>query len=122
MTEANRSIEPMGAPPDAAMPPGITGAADSSGAGARPRVVNHKGHSRAVLRGIYVGRPTKFGNPFVIGRDGTRAEVVQKYREWIASNPDLYEAAQRELRGQNLICWCAPEPCHADVLLEIANV
>lgn len=86
-----------------------------------PRVVNHTGHTRVLLKGVYVGRPTKFGNPFVIGRDGTRDQVITKYREWINDNPDLIAAAKAELRGKNLICWCAPEACHADVLLEIAN-
>lgn len=69
---------------------------------------------------VYVGRPGKWGNPFVIGRDGTREEVIQKYREWIRME-GLDERACRELKGKDLICWCAPLPCHADVLLEIAN-
>jgi hypothetical protein len=38
---------------------------------------------------IYVGRPSKFGNPFVIGKDGTRQEVVNKYREWLLTQPEL---------------------------------
>lgn len=68
---------------------------------------------------IYVGRPTKWGNPFVVGRDGTRADVIQKYREWLS--PELRAAARRELAGKDLVCWCAPLACHANVLLEIAN-
>jgi len=70
---------------------------------------------------VYVGRPTKFGNPFVIGKDGTREEVIAKYREWIATSPTLLAAARKELRGKVLACWCAPQACHADVLMEIAN-
>ncbi len=54
---------------------------------------------------IYVGRPTKWGNPFVIGRDGSRDEVIAKYRAWIARQPMLMAALQ-ELRGKDLICWC----------------
>jgi hypothetical protein len=69
---------------------------------------------------IYVGRPSKWGNPFVIGRDGSRDEVIAKYRAWIVREPALM-AALHELRGQNLVCWCAPERCHAEVLIELAN-
>ena len=68
---------------------------------------------------VYVGRPSKWGNPFVIGRDGTRDEVIAKYRAWIAQQPALL-AALGELHGKDLVCWCAPERCHADVLLDLA--
>jgi hypothetical protein len=69
---------------------------------------------------VYVGRPSKWGNPFVIGRDGSRDEVIAKYRAWIVRQPALM-AALHELRGKDLVCWCAPERCHADVLVELAN-
>lgn len=69
---------------------------------------------------IYIGRPSKWGNPFVIGRDGTRAEVIAKHRAWICDQPELI-AALSELRGRNLVCFCAPAPCHGDVLSELAN-
>ncbi len=69
---------------------------------------------------VYVGRPSKWGNPFVIGRDGTRSEVIAKYRAWIVKQPDPM-ASLDELRGRNLVCWCAPHACHADVLIELAN-
>lgn len=70
---------------------------------------------------VYVGRPTIWGNPFIIGKNGTRAEVVQKYRDTIESKPMLVLKIKHELKGKDLVCWCAPQPCHADVLLEIAN-
>jgi hypothetical protein len=69
---------------------------------------------------IYVGRPGKWGNPFVIGRDGARDDVIAKYCAWIVQQPSLM-AALHELRGKTLVCWCAPERCHADVLLALAN-
>jgi hypothetical protein len=69
---------------------------------------------------VYVGRPSKWGNPFVIGRDGSRDEVIAKYRAWIVQQPALMTALH-ELRGKGLVCWCAPERCHADVLIELAN-
>lgn len=70
---------------------------------------------------VSIMRPSKWGNPFVIGKDGTRAEVIAKYRAWLAERPALQAAAKRELRGRDLVCCCAPQACHGDVLLEIAN-
>lgn len=71
--------------------------------------------------GIYVGRPSKYGNPFVIGVDGDRDEVIRLYEERLMNSPRLLADAKRELRGYDLICWCAPERCHADILLKVAN-
>lgn len=56
---------------------------------------------------VYIGRPSKWGNPFVIGRDGSREDVIAKYRAWIVAQPDLMGALE-ELRGRDLVCWCAP--------------
>ncbi len=69
---------------------------------------------------VYIGRPSKWGNPFEIGRDGTRAEVIEKYRAWIRTQPRLL-AALGELKGKTLGCWCHPKPCHGDVLAELAD-
>lgn len=69
---------------------------------------------------VYIGRPSKWGNPFVIGRDGSRTEVIAKCRAWIVAQPALMNALD-ELRGRDLICWCAPLACHGDVLVELAN-
>ena len=84
------------------------------------RILNAKqvGTRPAVGR-VYVGRPSKWGNPFVIGRDGTRDQVIAKYRAWITCQPALL-ADLNELRGEDLVCWCAPQRCHADVLAELA--
>lgn len=62
-----------------------------------------------------------WGNPFTIGRDGDRAEVIRKYEVWLLSQPDLVALARRDLRGKVLGCWCAPRACHGDVLLRVAN-
>lgn len=70
---------------------------------------------------VYVGRPTIWGNPFLIGVITTRELTVAKYREWLLAQPPLVELAKKELKGKDLVCWCAPKACHADVLLEIAN-
>jgi RNA recognition motif-containing protein len=70
---------------------------------------------------VYIGRPTDWGNPFVIGKDGDRADVIRKYRDWIMLQPDLLARAKKELRGQTIACWCKPEACHGDILAEIAD-
>jgi hypothetical protein len=82
--------------------------------------VHNKYKSTAPADAVYIGRPTKWGNPFVIGPDGTRQEVVQKYKDYILSNQSLLSQVQ-ELRGKDLICFCAPQQCHGDVLIELAN-
>jgi hypothetical protein len=69
---------------------------------------------------IYVGRGTRWGNPFKIGRDGTRDEVIAKYEAWF-EGAGLAEHLP-EIRGSNLVCWCAPLRCHADFLLRRANI
>ena len=70
---------------------------------------------------VYIGRPSKWGNPFVIGKDGSREEVVQKYEEWLMKHSRLVEQAKFELKGKDLVCYCAPAKCHGDVLVKIAN-
>lgn len=77
-------------------------------------------HCKKASYEVYCGRPSKWGNPFVIGKDGTRDEVISKYQEWIKTQPDLL-AALPELRGKVLGCWCAPQACHCDVLADLAN-
>jgi hypothetical protein len=82
---------------------------------------------------IYVGRPTRWGNPFAMGemnsyaededhpygRPSTAEEVVALYRMGITFVPPY---AFEPLRGHDLVCWCPlDQPCHADVLLEVAN-
>ena len=71
---------------------------------------------------VYVGRPTKWGNPFQMDKDQPRHVALSQYRSYVLSRPDLLAAAQQELRGKDLACWCREgEICHADVLIEIAN-
>jgi hypothetical protein len=77
-------------------------------------------HCRKEKYDVYVGRPSFFGNPFMIGRDGNRAEVIEKYAIWLVSQPGVL-ARIKELRGKRLGCWCAPEACHGDILSRLAN-
>lgn len=82
-----------------------------------PKVLNRRYHG-VPPGAVYVGRPTKWGNPYRIGPDGTREEVIAKYERYAARFTPEELAA---LRGKDLVCWCAPAPCHADVLLRLAN-
>lgn len=75
-------------------------------------------HCKKARFDTYIGRPSKWGNPFSIGKDGSREDVISKYREWIVAQPHLMEKLH-ELRGKVLGCWCAPQPCHGDVLIEL---
>jgi hypothetical protein len=89
----------------------------------RPRVYSHrKGSPTPPAGAVYVGRPTIYGNPFPIGPDGREA-CVARYEEWLyqPQQADLRERAIDELRGRDLVCWCAPDACHADVLLDLVN-
>lgn len=76
---------------------------------------------------VYVGRPTKFSNPYSVKVWGSRARAVGEFRALMSRWPEFVEMTA-ELRGKTLACWCPLEdrdgnrvPCHADVLLEIAN-
>lgn len=68
----------------------------------------------------YVGRPSPHGNPFSIGKDGNREEVLAKYIDWLHENPEYVARARRELHGKDLICWCAPAECHGHILRDLA--
>lgn len=70
---------------------------------------------------VYIGRPSKWGNPFFIGRDGTRSEVIAKYTAWLGERPELVAQAKIELKGKNLVCFCAPLACHGHVLAKLVN-
>jgi hypothetical protein len=69
---------------------------------------------------VYIGRPSKWGNPYSIGKDGNRTEVIEKFRAYILGRPDLLRDLP-DLKGLRLGCWCSPRPCHGDVLMELAN-
>lgn len=76
---------------------------------------------------VYIGRPSKWGNPFSHKDEtlaefkvGSRDEAVDAYAGWIMEQPELL-AALPELHGKVLGCWCAPRRCHGDVLVELAN-
>ena len=75
-------------------------------------------HCKKEKYDVYIGRKSKWGNPFEIGKDGTRKEVIEKYRKYVLSNKELMNSLH-ELEGKTLGCWCKPLACHGDVLLEL---
>lgn len=81
----------------------------------------HVVHCKKSKYDVYIGRPSIWGNPFLIAKDGDKAERLQKYRAWIMNQPELLARAKIELRGRTLACWCKPEACHGDILAEIAD-
>ena len=96
-----------------------------------PRVINRR--KEGIPKGsVYVGRPSKWGNPMTVRElrelfpNDTEEELNQKavdwYRDYLKVHPEFLEETVKELAGKDLVCWCAPLPCHADVLLELANL
>jgi hypothetical protein len=134
MTEANKTKWPVEGPVDTTVFPL---------APKRVQLSRAKGW-RMPENTVKVDRTTKWGNPFVVGRDGTQVECVQAFG-WLAGEEAELESMARvlvppeglgatvsvlaelqadpaPLRGQNLACWCSlDQPCHADVLLRLAN-
>jgi hypothetical protein len=99
-----------------------------------PRVLNLRDFPDGVPDGaIYCGRSmpwhgkrlkgSPFANPFKLGRNATdaeRVECIAMYERWLMMQPDLL-AQLHTLAGHDLACWCAPLPCHCDVLMRLAN-
>jgi hypothetical protein len=84
-------------------------------------------HVRKSAFDIYIGRAfaefneSDWHNPFHLGKDGNRKEVLRKYREYLLSRPDLLSHLS-ELKDKTLGCWCKPKlACHGDVLVELVN-
>jgi hypothetical protein len=68
---------------------------------------------------VKITRGTDWGNPFVIGEDGDRETVIAKYRKYLDMKDGLlHRLKSGELSGKLLVCWCCPEGCHGDVLIE----
>ena len=86
-----------------------------------PKLYNMRRPHEVPKDAVYIGRPSKWSNPFQIGIDGTRREVVDKYAVMIMQDVELFAAAREELAGKDLVCWCTPALCHGNILLEIAN-
>jgi len=84
-------------------------------------------HFRKDPYDIYIGRGSKWGNPFSHKEDTlakfqveSRKEAIEKYEEWIKTQPHLMESLC-ELKDKTLGCWCKPQSCHGDVLKKLAD-
>ena len=82
-------------------------------------------HCKVETYDVYIGRPSKWGNPFshlpdtlAEFRVSTREEAISRYREWIITRPELMEALP-ELQNKVLGCWCSPKACHGEVLIDL---
>jgi len=69
---------------------------------------------------VYIGRGSKWGNPFKIGVHGNREEVIAKYEKYLISSDELLSSLS-ELKHKNLVCYCHPNSCHGDILLKFAT-
>jgi len=69
---------------------------------------------------VYIGRGSIYGNPFVIGVDGNRKQCIEKYKDYILTNKELYDSILL-LEGKTLGCFCKPKPCHGDVICDLLN-
>lgn len=70
---------------------------------------------------VYIGRGSPWGNPFTIGRDGTRDDVCDKFEAYVEANPELKAKIKKELKGKDLVCFCHPARCHGHYLVKVAN-
>lgn len=87
-------------------------------------------HCKKAKYDVYIGRPSKWGNPFT-NRPGTkaefilptRAEAINAYRKWITEGEGKHLLKDlHELKGKTLGCWCKPQSCHGDVLAELVEL
>ena len=73
-------------------------------------------------RFVYIGRGSKWGNPFQIDEESTREGVITKYREHILGGAGRHlQGHLQEVRGRVLVCYCHPQACHGDVIAELAD-
>lgn len=81
-------------------------------------------HTKSRKNTIYIGRGSKYGNPYRSGRDGTRNEVIQLFEIHLNKLLDdgiITVVELSDMYGLDLLCYCKPQPCHGDVLLRYIN-
>jgi hypothetical protein len=78
-------------------------------------------HCKKEKYDVYIGRPSIFGNPFTIGKDGDRSEVIEKFKEYfynkIVSDKN-FNLEIKKLKGKVLGCFCKPQFCHGDIIIQ----
>lgn len=92
-----------------------------------PRVYNKK-KGDAPPGAVFIGRGSPWGNEWshlsygkATYKVATREEAIRCHREWLMSDPEMLARVKKELKGKDLVCYCAPLSCHGDTLLEVAN-
>lgn len=78
-------------------------------------------HCRKEKFDVYIGRPSIFGNPFVMSDESQRTHVLEKYKEYFYNRVEIdpkFRAAALSLRGKVLGCYCKPKACHGDIIVE----
>jgi hypothetical protein len=78
-------------------------------------------HCKKEKYDIYIGRPSIFGNPFSIGKDGNRKKVINLFRSYFYNRLDYdidFKEKIQNLKGKILACWCKPLACHGDIIME----
>lgn len=86
-----------------------------------PRVYNKSTNKNIPVDAVFVGRPSEFGNPFIVGIHGVRGECCDLFDDLVDNDPLFEQRIIDELEGKDLVCFCAPRRCHADRLLRTAN-
>ena len=84
------------------------------------RIYNQK-DIRTMENKVYIGRPSIWGNPYIIGKHGSREDVIAKYEKYLENCP-LVTARLKELVGRDLVCHCKPKSCHGDVLAKLVEL
>jgi len=88
----------------------------------KTKVVNIKGFDELLPKNLVkIGRPSIFGNPFQIGKDGTRQEVIEKFKKYMYDRLRIdphFKLKVDKLKGHLLGCFCKPLPCHGDIYVE----
>lgn len=88
-----------------------------------PKIYNLRRKNEIPYGAVRIDRQSKFGNPFVMkdDSDSERNRVCDEYEAWIKTKPQLIAAIKEELKGKDLMCWCAPKRCHGETIMRIAN-
>lgn len=84
-------------------------------------IYNYRNLEDVPVGTVLVDRRTPWGNPFILGKDGTREEVCEKFEQYALERCQQDPKWLEPLIGKSLLCWCAPQRCHAETLLRMAN-
>ena len=87
----------------------------------RPAItLNAKIVGKDVPGAVYVGRPSPYGNPVPVSEDAPRGVAIMGFLEHLKESPALVEKIRADIGDKDVICWCAPRDCHADIIRYVA--